>query len=365
MEQITIQNWSENQFKNSRHAWNLLLERSNSDPLFMSWEWQHTWWYIFSEPEKMQLQLLAAIDNKGNLVGLAPLYLSTAKSKKIIITRRLQFIGNCWRGKATMRTELLDFITDKSLSNDVIKAFYNHINTLSIWDELILTDLRKDSKTYQLLKKEKLIPKCYYRIAEEYKSFFVETTGSFDSYIKNLGKNTRLRLFNRRKILEKLGDIHFNPKQNSDIESQFGLLNHLHKKRWGKPIFREKRLLFNTTLAQLMAQRDAVCFSVLSIDDKPVSIQYNYLLDSHKYNIQAGFDENIHKKIALGYLHFGYEIEHACTSHITSYDMLAGDGKNTPYKERLTQSSINIVDIQIIRSRRVKYLYKLYDYFNE
>ncbi|MCF6235880.1 MAG: GNAT family N-acetyltransferase [Gammaproteobacteria bacterium] len=365
MKQINIQTWNEKQFRDSRHAWNLLLEKSNSDPLFMSWEWQHTWWHTFAEPEQMQLQLLAAVDDKGNLVGLAPLYLSKAKSKKIIVTHRLQFIGNCWHGKATMRTELLDFIAEKSLSNEVVNAFYKHINTLSTWDELILVDLKKDSDTYKLLKKEKPIPNSYYRIAEEFKSFFIETTGSFDHYIKNLGKNTRLSLFNRRKILDQLGEIHFNPKQNDDIESQFKQLNHLHAKRWGSPVFRDKRLRFNTTLAKLMDQRNALCFSILSIDNNPVSIQYNYLVNNQKYNIQAGFDESVHKKIALGYIHFGYEIEHACASDINSYDMLAGKGKNTHYKERLTRSSINIVNVQIIRNQWVKYLYKLYDYFNK
>lgn len=365
MNNITIQEWNEQQFRDSRNSWNALLERSNSDPLFLSWEWQHTWWDVFSEPEQMQLKLFVALDSNGKLVGIAPLYLSKAKSKKFVTTRRLQFLGNCWHGKTTMRTELLDFITDKSISNKIVTAFFSHIYALTYWDELILTDLKKDSDTYQLLTSENLLSNCYYRSPDEYDSFFVNTNVSFDSYVKSLGKNTRLRLVNRRKILDTLGHVHFESDVTGDIENQFKLLNHLHSKRWGKPVFQNERLLFNETVAKLMAQRGALSFSLISIDNNPVSIQYNYNTDGHKYNIQAGFDENIHKKIALGYLHFGYEIEHACANKITAYDFLAGDGKNTPYKKQLTESKIQIVNLQIIRKPIVKMLYRLYDYFKK
>jgi len=364
MNKITIQTLNEAQFRDYKEEWSELLDRSDSDPLFMSWEWQHTWWQVFSEPDLMKLQLFAAFDNSGRLVGIAPLYLSKSKSKKIIITDRLQFIGNCWRGRVTMRTELLDFIVDKSISDIVIKALYSHIYNLSNWNELVLTDLRKDSATYQLLTTNDLLPESYYRHAEEYESFFVNTSGSFDDYIKALGKNSRLRLFNRRKVFDRLGDAIFRNNIIDDIEGHFKLLNDLHAKRWGAHVFLGKRQLFNETVARLMAQKKALSFSTLTVNGKTVSIQYNYTINNHVYNIQAGFEEGLHKKLALGYLHFGYEIEDACCSAINRYDFLAGDGKNTPYKERLTQSTVKIVDLQIIRHPIIKLAYKTHDYLN-
>ncbi len=360
MTDIIIHEWNKDKFSNSQQEWNKLLHHSTSDPLFMSWEWQHTWWQTFSEPN-MQLTLLAATNGTGELVGLAPLYLSKARSKKIIITRRLQFIGNCWRGKATMRTELLNFMSDTSCSKDVVNAFFQYINQLRNWDELILADLKKNSDTYKLLTNAPLLPKCHFRTTEEYDSFYIDTTGNFQDYIQQLGKNTRLRLFNRRKNLQKLGNIVFKPDQQDDTKRQFKLLNGLHSKRWGKPVFTGARLQFNQILANLMAHRDALSFSTITFDGKPVSIQYNYIINNHKYNIQAGFDEDFHKKIALGYLHFGYEVEHACNNQTTGYDLLAGEGKNTSYKGHLTKRSVRIINLQIIRNPVVKMLYKLYD----
>ncbi len=363
MTKITIHNWDEDDFKSCKEEWNELLARSTSDPLFMSWEWQQTWWNIFAQNEPVSLQLFIARDSNNKLIGIAPLYLSKTRSKKILTTRRLQFIGNYWRGKATMRTELLDFITDELNADKVVKAFYHHLNNLGHWDELVLSDLKKDSTTYRLLISDDLLPKSYYRHAEEYNSFFVNTERSFEDYIKALGRNTRLRLFNRRKLLEKLGEVHFDNNSTDDIETNFAYLNSLHEKRWGTHVFQNKRLKFNVAVARLMAQRDALRFSTLSVNGETVSIQYNYLINNHIYNIQAGFKEALHKKLPLGYLHFGYEIESACNSTINHYDFLAGDGKNTPYKERLTQSSIEIVDLQIIRNPVIKLAYRLYDHF--
>lgn len=58
-------------FQALRSQWNALLRRSRSDNLFLTWEWQSTWWRCLGEGD---LYLLAWRDGDA-LVGLAPLYL--------------------------------------------------------------------------------------------------------------------------------------------------------------------------------------------------------------------------------------------------------------------------------------------------
>ena len=167
MDNIEILLWDENQLKNSHKEWSNLLGRSDADKLFMSWEWMSTWWSIFAErDDAMQLKLIIAVNSIGELIGIAPLYLTTRITKKYVKTRQLQFLGNCWRGQATMRTELQGFIVDKAHSKQVIKAIYLYINSLTDWDELILSDLDKNSETYSVLNSEKLLNNTYYRHAE-------------------------------------------------------------------------------------------------------------------------------------------------------------------------------------------------------
>ena len=363
MNGIKIELWDLVRFNNAQEEWSNLLERSSSDKLFMSWEWLHSWWEAFANSDDYTLQIIAAYNSDNTLVGLAPLFLIPAKSKKIIKTQRLQFIGNCWRGAVTMRSELQDFIVDKSISTDVIKSLFTFINSLSNWNEFVFSDLDKRSETYQVLMGEKLLDNAYYRYAEDCESYSLSLDSSFEEYCKSLGKNTRLKFFNRRKLLDKEGCVKL-VEDNNDIELCFTLLNELHIQRWGKPIFEHDRLAFNIKVAELMKSKGQLNFSILMLDNTPISIQYNYVVAKHEYNIQAGFNENFHNKISLGYLHFGYAIESAFDKGLQYYDFLAGEGKNTQYKKSLTNNSITIASIQVIRSPLAKILYRLYDAYS-
>jgi len=360
MHTITIQHWNKEEFKTGKTEWSTLLNTSDADKLFLSWEWQYSWWDIFSPIYQLELTLLVAYDD-NMLIGIAPLYTIHSRTKKIIKTKQLQFIGNICRGEATMPTEFIDFIVTKENDVAIKRAFLQYINDKLTWDEFHFTELKKESSTYPLLTKESIIKGVYARVVGEYKSYYLGTSGKFQDYITQRGKNTRLRMYNRRKVLETKGKVKIEKACTSKIDKHFELLNSLHKKRWGKEIFTGERLTFNSQVAKKMAEINGVNFSVILIDDKPVSIQFNYIINQHEYNIQAGFIENLDKKLALGYLHFGYEIETAFENKTLIYDFLAGEGKNTNYKEHLTDTFHNIVQLQLIKKKSLKILYYIND----
>jgi len=364
MEKIYIQQWDEEKFLNARNEWTDLLNRSDADPLFLSWEWQSSWWHFFSDQKDMQLRLYVACTDDGTLLGIAPLFSSRISIRNIFQVTRLQFIGNCWRGKSTMPTELLSFITDRSASSDTIRTICSHINSLDDWDEFIIPYLDVNSETYRLISDDALFGNCYLRTAEKHYSYYLETTGRFQDYTQKLGKNTRLKLLNRRKNLHGIGEVKFKRMLADDIDEKFKLLNQLHEKRWARPAFKNKRLEFNKAVAHLMAEKNSLNFSIIMLDDVPISIQYNYVVNQRNYNIQAGFDESLLKKISLGYLHFGYEIEASFEQNYSAYDFLAGEGKNTQYKAHLTDDHMKMIDLQIIRKPLLKFIYSIYDRFS-
>lgn len=55
-----------------RSHWNNLLTSDAANTVFLTWEWQSTWWRCLGTGD---LYLLAWFDD-GRLVGIAPLYLS-------------------------------------------------------------------------------------------------------------------------------------------------------------------------------------------------------------------------------------------------------------------------------------------------
>ena len=63
-------------FDTLRDEWNALLGRSRFDTIFLTWEWQSTWWQHLGA-QRGPLYLLAARE-AGRLIGILPLYLSQA-----------------------------------------------------------------------------------------------------------------------------------------------------------------------------------------------------------------------------------------------------------------------------------------------
>ena len=59
-----------------RDEWDALLGRSRFDTIFLTWEWQSTWWRHLGA-QRGPLYLLAARE-AGRLIGILPLYLSQA-----------------------------------------------------------------------------------------------------------------------------------------------------------------------------------------------------------------------------------------------------------------------------------------------
>lgn len=357
---ISIQLWDEGRFAAARSEWTALLENAEADRFFLSWEWMHSWWTIFAVPAKMQLRLYVAYDAHLRLIGIAPLYISTSKVTGGLMVRRLQFIGNCWRERDTMPTELLDFITMPDGTHRITRALLAQIYHDQEWDEFVLASLRTDSITYLALNQQHALPGCHLRKPQFQISYYLTTEGDFQDYLGRLGKNTRLKLYNRRKVLTTLGEVDYQ-SSSERLEEQFVLLNQLHEQRWGGAAFDKARLDFNLRVARLFAERQQVYFSTLSLSGQPISIQYNYNIDGHVYNLQAGFASGLNKKIAPGYLHFGYELEQAFHTDTKVYDFLAGEGMKTDYKRHLTGQSVETMDLQIIRSWYLKILYRVYD----
>src|SRR4051794_24198324 len=61
----------------STEEWDSLLHSSVSDVVFLTWQWQSTWWKHFGSCEGCSLHLLILRDERGALVGLAPLFITS------------------------------------------------------------------------------------------------------------------------------------------------------------------------------------------------------------------------------------------------------------------------------------------------
>lgn len=358
---------TEDQFASMRNEWTRLLALHDNATLFNTWEWHYTWWITWGKELDGELHLLLAKNKSGELVGIAPLYKHKCTIIRGLISHNsLQFIGSSINLMATVRSEYLDFIF-ASQYQSVVQALLIHILNNTHWSKAFFSDIRTSSNLFANLTNQYITGKRYYvRATLKDVGITIDTSKSFDDYKESLGKNTRLACYNRRKRLKSQGDIVI--EKNIDLKSSrlesLSILNIFHGERWGKHCFDEKALQFHIKLTSYDSIYSGVIFSEILLDGKPTAIIYNIDYNGIRYNIQLGFTMLDDKKISMGNLQLGYAIEDAFKSdNINYFDLLAGTGKKSFYKERFKGRSYRLYTLMVIRSPILRLIYRSYDIF--
>jgi len=362
-----VTKWDERCFLSSQHEWQKLLEYSDADPFFMSWQWMSQWWINWGSRSSDRL-FIVAVFLKDELVGIVPLYIcESTYLKDLIPIKRLQLVGTRYNESNGLRTENIGTIVKKGLETEVNTLISRTILNNRDWDEIVLSDLVEDDSFYQLITSAADYCKFKTRILASDYCYSVDTEGSFTEYLGTLGKNTRLKLFNRRKALSEYGDVSLEYVDLREGDEIFQCINDFHCVRYGSHPFNEKNVaIVRYLINSLPESAQLKCSSLLKVDKKPVSTIVNIFLDGKIYNIQLGFLEDFDKRVSLGTLHLGYTIEMAFESdEIKTFDLLTGEGKNSNYKSRLARQHSTLLSIQILKKPIIRLMYFLNDKLKE
>ncbi len=354
---------TEEQFFSMRTEWTALLEKYDHATLFHTWEWHYAWWKVWSRDLVLELNLVIARDESGELLGMAPLYLyKQSLCYGLCTITKLQFIGDSSSIKATVRSEYLDFIVS-SKHKYLTLELLSYIHDNGRWSKALFSDIRTESSLSKLVMNSPDFGNNYVRISLKDVGVRIETSLQFSEYLKLLGKNTRLACYNRRKRLKELGEVRI--KKNSESTgSSIDILNAFHIERWGRICFNEQAASFHRNVASFDTFIDNVDFTMVELNNKPISIIYNIDYKKTRYNIQLGFINMDKNRLSPGYLQLGYSIEDAfSTSEIDYFDLLAGYGKNSFYKERLCGETYLFHSLEVIRSPVLKLVYRSYDFY--
>ncbi len=338
--------------------WHDCLRQSEAHPLFMSWPWLFSWWETWSDELELELFLVGVFNDKNQLVGIGPFYRKDFVAPVGIRVRRLHLVGNAWHVAATVRTEYCGLIVRKEYSNSACRAMLDFIGRFK-WDEWVICD----SLDSELEKIERTIENVGFKASKVVRSndngVKIDTTGSFSEWLDKLGKNTRLKVFNRRRYLQGLGKLEIFPHSQIDFDEFLKQLNSFHVIRWGRPAFDELAVKFHRRLSCRLGSIGgrAEC-SMLFFKDECVSVLYDLVVDGQRFNLQSGYIENFDRKVSLGYLHLGLAIEKTFSdSGVFCYDLLAGAGKNQFYKSHFHGEGVRFNTMQWVRNPLLRYIY--------
>jgi len=300
---------------------------SDYPSVFRSAAWVQAWIDTWGKHPALQL-----IDLGGRSNPLETVYITRQRLKKIIPVNTLSLAGVGCGLVSTPRAEYNDINQLVSHASGV-DGFFKAIKPLS-WQQLLLPDILQGSLTdgyIQQLAQYKALN--VYALKTE-PAYAVDST-SIEDYMQQLGANTRLAYFNRRKNLAQHGEVHFESYDINEADKAFALLNSFHLRRWGKPCYSADSQSFMKNFgARLKDQGGCFVLQSMHVNGEAVSILVDVIWKNIRYNFQSGYAENKYPKIALGALHMGYGIE-AAINNQQIYDFMAGEGKHSDYKKRI------------------------------
>lgn len=337
---------------------------ANHQPgLFRSAAWLNAWHETWGTDPAIQLPDDIAVP--PTVTELQQAIVRTRLDKNGLLSINSAFpLGLSTKLTPSIRSEYFFFGAEDEHISQTIALYLDNALRYS-WDQLYLTDVLRSSVTYRILLEEAKKRKLDAIHKEAEKTYAVDVRQQFDIYLKGLGKNTRLKLFNRRSNLARLGAIKVEniwPNRTTF----FQLLDDFHQVRWGKSCYRGKnRQFINRLLDHLSEQGHEIDFSVLSVAGRPISVVFDIRYQGRQYNLQTGYLQNFNKSISLGTLHFGYQIESAFNNpSIQFYDLMAGKGKHADYKKSLANLADEFVTLLLVRSPALKLAYRLKMLFN-
>lgn len=336
---------------------NYFFPESQRPGLFRSSAWLSAWNESWSDHQAIKsLSNVASISNLDNEVYL------TRSLKRGLIPQTTAFpLGVSVAGVPSVRSEYFFFPASNEAIHDRVENYLNKVLEYN-WNQFYLPDILVSSPEYPALLDLARSKDLYVVSANLDNTYGILTTDllGFDEYLRGLGKNTRLKLFNKRKNLNALGAVSV---ENiwPDKERFFKLLDNFHEQRWGKPCYRGRNITFiEKLLEKLIEQGHEVDLSVLSMNQTPVSVLLDVRVNGRQYNLQSGYLENYVKNISLGTLHFGYQIETAFSNtRVDFYDFMAGRGKHSDYKKLMATHNDQLASLFLVRSHWLKLFYKI------
>jgi CelD/BcsL family acetyltransferase involved in cellulose biosynthesis len=324
--------------------WNELLQRSRYNTIFLTHEWQTTWWKCLGVGELWIVAFRRA--DTDALVGIAPLYLVTPDGGRWVGKRKFNLVG------CIEVSDYLDILVAKGWEEAVHAAFYAWLcsDDAPAWDVLDLCNLPEDSLTYQLF--PKVVNDALYRVdvsQEDVAPQFVLPL-QYDTYLQEqVEKKQRheIRRKQRRAERETTVDFYYvGPEHNLDAEmDDFIALQQSSREDKAEFMTPEMRHFFGV-MAQKMQEVGWLRLCFLSINgEKAASLlafEYNrrYLL----YN--SGFDPNAYSHLSPGWVLVAYTIQYAIAVGCQVFDFMQG---NEEYKYRFGSQDYAVMRVLVSR----------------
>jgi len=325
-------------FEQLEPEWNVLLARSVTDTLFLTREWQITWWKHLGTGD---LRVIAFREDDGTLLGLAPLFVETGTDH----ARHLSIVG------CVDVSDYLDLIVARGAEERVYTALLDTLARADFpaWDWLHLCTLPAASPANTQLKTLAEVRGLTVQHGLHDVSPMIELPATWDAYLETLDKKQR------HEVRRKLRRIAEAPTRWYTIDAADALdqavtdFAELHKKsRPDKNLFMDARMQgFFSEMARALFARGWLDLSFLEIAGARAAAIMNFIYHNDVLVYNSGYDPIQYGASSPGIVLFARSIQDAIAAKRRRYDFLRG---NEEYKYRFGAHDTQVMELHIQRT---------------
>lgn len=311
-------------FDQLRAEWNDLVGRSQANTLFMTWEWQTTWWRHWRTDE---LYLLAWRDEtNGQLVGLVPLFGEMTPDGN----HRLLLVGG------TEVSDYLDLVIAPGYEEQVFQALITWLASAAApaWDRVELVNVPDGSST--LTRFAELLGQQWSTTTTiEDVCPVVTLPGDWETYLSTLEKHQRHEVRRKlRKIVQESGVRWWLSTTNAEVAQDVESFIDLHQLSSADKddFMTEAMKAYFRDLASVLHSNGWLALAMLSVDGNPASAVFSMLWQERWLLYNSGYDPINYRELSTGIVLLAYCVQEAIRRGVQVFDFLQGD---EIYKYRL------------------------------
>ena len=316
----------EKEFYDLKEDWNRLLQQSQSDTPFLTFEWAYAWWQSMKAANRSLFILVFFKESK--MVGIAPLAILHSKKYGFLSLKKVEFMGY-----EIANGEYLDFITAPGMESEVSEGVVNFlIKNFKLWDVLELQPWFESAISLFYFKK----------LCDQHglKTFLflrsicpiVSLPKNWEEFRQSLSKSLRKKSeYNFRRLYKENQTTLSCWDSKQEIREKLPEFFEMHQKKWnaeGEPgTFADPRKCeFYKELSDQFFDNNWLHVCRLEINQQPVSYLYGIRYNNCFYDLQSAYDLNWQAR-SVGTVLLYHSLQNCVTNGIDFYDFLRGEEK--------------------------------------
>jgi len=312
--QLTVHR-GEEAFTALRAEWNPLLHRAHLDTLFLTWEFQTTWWRHFSEGEMIVLAYRAGDD----LAAIVPLYVTTASGQ-----RRVRLIGG------TEVADYLDFIVAPGYEEQAISQTLDWLNGphAPAWDLLEWVNVPEEGVLYRHFASCAQARGWQVESRQEDVCPIIPLPETWEGYLALLNKHQRHEIRRKLRRIEEQARVRWyivDASHNLPGEvDRFIALHELSSPDKDAFMTDEMKRFFHA-LARALLDAGWLQLSFIEVNDAVAASMYCFDYQDRVLVYNSGYDPNQYAHLSPGIVLLSRCIEHAIRIGKRYFDFMQGD----------------------------------------